>query len=42
MAFSLGTEVLRCTVERLYARGCLHMVNKIVTMGGVADVEEFA
>jgi hypothetical protein len=35
--FSLGTQVISSVINRLKSKGKLHLINRIVTMGGVAD-----
>jgi len=35
--FSLGTQVISSAINRLKSKGKLHLINRIVTMGGVAD-----
>jgi len=35
--FSLGTQVISSALYHLKSKGKLHMINRIVTMGGVAD-----
>lgn len=37
IGFSLGTQVIASALYRLKNRGKLHLVNRIITMGGVAD-----
>jgi hypothetical protein len=41
MGFSLGTEVIRSVIERLQSRGKMDIINRIITMGGVVDVDQF-
>ena len=38
--FSLGTQVVASTLHRLKSKGKLHMINRVITMGGVADKKE--
>ena len=37
VGFSLGTQVIASTLERLKFKDKLHMINRVVTLGGVAD-----
>lgn len=37
VGFSLGTQVIASTLERLKMKEKLHMINRVVTLGGVAD-----
>jgi hypothetical protein len=35
--FSLGTQVISSALNHLKSKGKLHLINRIITMGGVAD-----
>ncbi len=37
VGFSLGTQVIASALEQFKKRGKLHMINRFVTLGGVAD-----
>lgn len=38
VGFSLGTEVVACCLERLAERGRLDLINRVVSLGGVANL----
>jgi hypothetical protein len=40
VGFSLGTQVLLCCFDRLLEKGKVHLINRIITLGGVADKHE--
>jgi len=37
IGFSLGTQVICSALRQIKKKGKLHMVNRIITIGGVAD-----
>jgi pimeloyl-ACP methyl ester carboxylesterase len=42
IAFSLGTVVVFHCLKRLSDCGKLHLINRVVTLGGVADQKEIS
>jgi hypothetical protein len=37
VGFSLGTQVIASALDRFKTSGKLHMINRVITLGGVAD-----
>lgn len=40
IGFSLGTQVMLSVMDKLKSKGKLHMINRVITLGGVADKNE--